>query len=59
MISLTSSTVEKILDRALNGEDISVAEAVTLLSVELPEEREAVRETSDRLRHRQDRKSVV
>jgi FO synthase subunit 2 len=50
---LTNLTVETILNRALNGEDLSVADAVTLLSVELPEVREAVRETSDRLRQRQ------
>ncbi len=53
MIVLANSKVEKILDRALKGEDLSVAEAVALLSVELPEEREAVRQTSDRLRQQQ------
>ncbi|MDY6805942.1 MAG: 7,8-didemethyl-8-hydroxy-5-deazariboflavin synthase subunit CofH [Cyanobacteriota bacterium] len=53
MIVLVDSTLEKILNRALNSEDLSVAEAVALLSVELPEEIEAVRETSDRLRQQQ------
>lgn len=53
MIVLVNYTLEKILNRALNGEDLSVPEAVALLSVELPEEIEAVRETSDRLRQQQ------
>ena len=59
MIVLANSTVEKILDRALKGEDLSVAEAVALLSVELPEEREAVRQTSDRLRQQQAKDTIT
>ena len=45
--------IERILDRALLGEDISVDEGVVLLGATSPAEREAVRATADALRQRQ------
>ncbi|MGB3295703.1 MAG: radical SAM protein, partial [Phormidesmis sp.] len=47
------SVIEKVLDRALLGEDISVEEGVVLLGATTPAEREAVRATADALRQRQ------
>ena len=47
------STVEQILDRALLGQDISVADGVSLLRVENLAQREAVRMAADELRIRQ------
>ena len=47
------STVELILDRALLGQDISVAEGVALLQVKGAEGREAVRSAADELRRQQ------
>ena len=47
------SVIEHILDRALVGQDISVAEGVALLRVSEAADREAIREVADTLRHRQ------
>ena len=47
------SVIEHILDRALLGQDISVAEGEVLLQVSEPEEKEAIREVADTLRLRQ------
>ena len=53
------SVIEHILDRALLGQDISVAEGVALLQVSELAEREAIREVADTLRHRQVGDSVT
>lgn len=45
--------IEKILDRALLGEDISPAEGVALLQVTETAEKEAIRAVADTLRYRQ------
>ncbi len=45
--------IEKILDRALLGEDISLADAVALLKVTAPAHKEMIRVAADTLRHRQ------
>ena len=47
------SVIEHILDRALLGQDISVAEGEVLLQVSEAEEKEAIREVADTLRLRQ------
>ncbi len=47
------SVIERILDRALLGEDISVDEGVALLGAKSPTDREAVRAAADALRRRQ------
>lgn len=47
------SVIEHILDRALLGQDISVAEGEVLLQVSEPEEKDAIREVADTLRLRQ------
>lgn len=47
------SVVENILDRALLGEDISVADGVALLQVKNSDQRELIRKAADTLRHRQ------
>jgi len=47
------SVIEHVLDRALLGQDISVADGVALLRVSEPAEKEAIRETADALRCRQ------
>lgn len=46
-------TIEQILERALLGEDISVEDAVDLLRVKEPSEREAIRKAANTLRHQQ------
>ncbi len=43
--------IDRILDRALNGDDISAADALTLLTQTAPEIIEQIRATADRLRH--------
>lgn len=53
------TNVEKIIDRALDGRDLSTAEAAILLSVELPGQLDSLRETSDRLRQQQTGDSVT
>jgi 5-amino-6-(D-ribitylamino)uracil---L-tyrosine 4-hydroxyphenyl transferase len=45
------SVIDGILDRSLNGEDISTAEALTLLTQTAPDIIEQIRVTADRLRH--------
>ncbi|MHC5597344.1 MAG: radical SAM protein, partial [Nostoc sp.] len=50
---LTKMTVEKILDRALMGYDLSLEEGVVLLQQTDPEAIAAIRVTSDTLRHTQ------
>ncbi|MGB3300578.1 MAG: 7,8-didemethyl-8-hydroxy-5-deazariboflavin synthase subunit CofH [Phormidesmis sp.] len=45
--------IEKILDRALMGEDIAIAEGVTLLQASGAAKKEMIRATADRLRQRQ------
>ncbi|WP_396134889.1 7,8-didemethyl-8-hydroxy-5-deazariboflavin synthase subunit CofH [Chamaesiphon sp. OTE_8_metabat_110] len=47
------STVERILDRALQGEDISTADALLLLIQTSPDLIEQIRLTADKLRHQQ------
>lgn len=53
------SIVKQILDRALAGEDISVADGVVLLSAKTWEEREAIRAVADELRLRQAGETVT
>ncbi len=45
--------IEKILDRALLGEDVSVADGVALLKATAPAHKEMIRVAADTLRHRQ------
>ncbi len=47
------SVIEDILERALAGDDISVADGVALLKVKNIEQKERVRSTADTLRQRQ------
>lgn len=47
------NTIDRILDRALNGNDISTAEALLLLTQTAPELIEQIRATADRLRYAQ------
>ncbi|MEM6450261.1 MAG: 7,8-didemethyl-8-hydroxy-5-deazariboflavin synthase subunit CofH [Cyanobacteria bacterium P01_D01_bin.105] len=49
----TMRTIEQILARSLQGEDISVEEAVCLLQVQTPSERETIRSAADELRRQQ------
>ncbi|MEO1399989.1 MAG: 7,8-didemethyl-8-hydroxy-5-deazariboflavin synthase subunit CofH [Cyanobacteria bacterium J06635_1] len=46
-------SIEAILDRALAGADIAIADAISLLQPETPGQREAIRVTADTLRQRQ------
>ncbi len=45
------NTIDRILDRALNGDDISTADALTLLTQTAPDIIERIRDTADRLRY--------
>jgi 5-amino-6-(D-ribitylamino)uracil---L-tyrosine 4-hydroxyphenyl transferase len=45
------NTIDRILDRALNGDDISTADALTLLTQTVPDIIERIRDTADRLRY--------
>lgn len=47
------SPIEAILDKALTGADIAIADAIPLLQPETPQQREAIRATADILRQRQ------
>jgi 5-amino-6-(D-ribitylamino)uracil---L-tyrosine 4-hydroxyphenyl transferase len=47
------NTVDRILDRALQGQDISTADAVLLLAQTTPDEIERIRVAADRLRQQQ------
>ncbi|NEQ51718.1 MAG: 7,8-didemethyl-8-hydroxy-5-deazariboflavin synthase subunit CofH [Leptolyngbya sp. SIO3F4] len=48
-----TTTIADILDRALNGHDISPADGVTLLSQNDPDVVETIRTAADQLRHQQ------
>jgi 5-amino-6-(D-ribitylamino)uracil---L-tyrosine 4-hydroxyphenyl transferase len=48
-----SEVVTQILDRALQGDDIATADAVTLLAQTVPETIEQIRVTADKLRQQQ------
>jgi 5-amino-6-(D-ribitylamino)uracil---L-tyrosine 4-hydroxyphenyl transferase len=45
------NTIDRILDRSLNGDDISTADALTLLTQTAPDLIERIRDTADRLRY--------
>jgi 5-amino-6-(D-ribitylamino)uracil---L-tyrosine 4-hydroxyphenyl transferase len=45
------NTIDSILDRSLNGDDISTADALTLLTQTAPDIIERIRDTADRLRY--------
>jgi 5-amino-6-(D-ribitylamino)uracil---L-tyrosine 4-hydroxyphenyl transferase len=45
------NTIDRILDRALNGDDISTADALTLLTQTAPDLIERIRATADKLRY--------
>ena len=47
------SVIEQVLDKALLGQDISVADGVALLQVDESAQREAIRKVADTLRQRQ------
>ena len=47
------TVTERILSRALSGQDISVSDGITLLQASEPETIEAIRDTADTLRYRQ------
>ncbi|MGC1526989.1 MAG: 7,8-didemethyl-8-hydroxy-5-deazariboflavin synthase subunit CofH, partial [Phormidesmis sp.] len=53
------SVIEKVLERALLGDDISVADGVALLQVSEAAEREAIREAADILRAKQSGDTVT
>ena len=53
------STIELILDRALLGQDISVADGIALLQAKSLEAREAIRAVADELRRRQAGETVT
>ncbi|MEM8808691.1 MAG: 7,8-didemethyl-8-hydroxy-5-deazariboflavin synthase subunit CofH [Cyanobacteria bacterium P01_G01_bin.38] len=46
-------SIEAILEKALAGADIAIADAISLLQPKTPDQREAIRVTADTLRHRQ------
>jgi 5-amino-6-(D-ribitylamino)uracil---L-tyrosine 4-hydroxyphenyl transferase len=48
-----TNTIDRILDRALQGDEISTADAVLLLTQTAPDLIEQIRVTADRLRHQQ------
>ncbi len=48
-----SQSVTQILDRALQGDDISIADAITLLAQTTPAQIEEIRVTADKLRQQQ------
>ncbi len=52
-------SVDSILDRALAGQDLTVAEGVVLLQQTEPTPRKAIRETADRLRQQQAGETVT
>ena len=53
MIRDMSTIVTQILDRALQGEDITSTDAITLLAQTAPESIDQIRVTADRLRQEQ------
>lgn len=53
MLPQLSTTVADILDRALNGQDISLDDGVTLLSQTTADAVEMIRTTADQLRQQQ------